>query len=107
LTIDVQCDSNGNAEDALKMVSIDSTNTCQPKIVVSHVKACPVFSATTFSRFLVERPYILGPIAIVFGLIVTFAGRKFFPWTIGIMGCAIGFGITMLLISMFDMLNSH
>ena len=50
---------------------------------------------------------VLGPIAIVFGLLVTLAGRKFFPVTIAFMGCAAGFGITMLLFQMNRMLNSH
>lgn len=73
---------------------------------MTHRNACPVFSATTFSRFFLDRPYILGPLAIVFGLVVAFAGRKFFPWTIAIIGAAIGAGTALLLFSMFDILDS-
>jgi len=79
---------------------------CHPIIIASHKSACPVFSVTTFSRFLIDRPYILGPVAILFGLMVTFAGRKFFPWTIAVIGCLIGAGITLLLFSMSDILDS-
>ena len=53
-----------------------------------------------------DRPYILGPLAIIFGLVVALAGRKFFPWTIAVIGCAIGGGITLLLFSMSDILDS-
>jgi len=43
---------------------------------------------------------------IVFGCIVTFFGHKFFPWTIAILGCIIGFIVTMLLLQLFTMLDA-
>lgn len=65
-----------------------------------------MFAASTFTTFFVERPYILSPLAIIFGLVVALAGRKFFPWTISIIGFTLGTSITVLLFAMFDILES-
>ena len=54
---------------------------------------------------MVAKPYILAPILLIFGIAVTLVGRRFFAWTIGTLGCAVGFGVTMILFSMFDMLG--
>lgn len=53
-----------------------------------------------------DRPYLLGPLLIVFGALVAFVGRKFFAWTIATLGCVLGFGVTMLLFTMFEMLDA-
>lgn len=75
-------------------------------IKVSHKNACPVFSLLTYSEFLLARPYVLAPLLLMFGVIVTLVGRRFFAWTIGFIGFLIGFGITMLLFSMLQMFDS-
>jgi hypothetical protein len=54
----------------------------------------------------VNNPAILGIIAIAFGLIVAFQGRKFFEYTIFATGSIVGFGITMLLFQFLSMLSS-
>jgi hypothetical protein len=41
---------------------------------------------------------------IIFGILVTLVGRKFFAWTIGFLGAVTGFVVTMILFSMMDML---
>jgi hypothetical protein len=48
----------------------------------------------------------LGTLAILFGLVVAFQGRKFFEITIFTTGGIAGFGITMLLFLMLSMLTS-
>ena len=106
MIINLKCNAEGSKEETLNILSVDANQICSPVITVSHKNACPVFSATTFSRFFIERPYILGPIAIIFGLVVSLAGRKFFPWTIGIIGGVLGASITLLLFSMFNILDS-
>eukprot|EP00347_Sterkiella_histriomuscorum_P009292 403341764 len=106
MTINLRCNSDGKKEDQLLVEGVNTKSKCHPVITASHKIACPVFSVTTFSRFFIDRPYILGPLAIVFGLMVAFAGRKFFPWTIAVIGCLIGGGITILLFSMSDILDS-
>ena len=73
---------------------------------MSHKNACPVFSVSSFAGFFLGQPFIIGPIAIVVGLLVTFTGRKFFPLTIGVMGVALGGGITLILCSMINLLSS-
>lgn len=105
-TLLINCDSEGATDDPLKIVSIDSSNACNTIISVSHKNACPVVSVTAWTRFLMDRPYILSPLMIIFGLLVTFLGRKFFPWTVGIMGAVIGFFVTLSLFTVFAMLDS-
>ena len=91
---------------SFKDLTIDSSNPCKPVITGSHVKACSLISVTKFSRYFVNNPAILGVIAIVFGLIVAFQGRKFFEYTIFATGSIVGFGITMLLFQFLSMLSS-
>lgn len=85
---------------------LSTADPCNTVVQVSSSNGCPVFSATTWTRFLLERPFILAPILIVFGAIVTLVGRKFFSMTIAIMGAGLGFGITLLLFQMLTMLDS-
>lgn len=106
MTIHLMCNAEGQKEADLDILEVNTDKICHPVITASHKSACPVFSVTTFSRFLFDRPFILGPIAILFGIMVAFAGRKFFPWTIAVIGCLVGFGITLLLFSMSDILDS-
>lgn len=87
-------------------MSINSSNPCSPVITFSHSIACPVFSVTSFSRYFLDNPLILSFIAISFGLIVTYQGRKFFAYTIFATGGLAGFGITMLLFSILSMISS-
>jgi hypothetical protein len=90
----------------IKIQGVDQSSACDPIVILAHKNACPVFSATTSVRFLLDRPYILAPLLIIFGFLVTYVGRKFFAWTIAVIGCALGFGVTMLLFNMFTMLES-
>ncbi|CDW74601.1 UNKNOWN [Stylonychia lemnae] len=106
MTLKLECKADGKKEAPLNIKTVEVTDKCAPIITASHKNACPVFSSTTFTRFFVDRPYILGPIAIIFGILVSFQGRKFFPWTIGVIGCFIGGGITLLLFSMSSILDS-
>jgi hypothetical protein len=105
MTVNLFCNPSGEREEQ-PVLTTNVDHKCNPVFDLRHRYACPVFSATTFSRFFIDRPYILGPIAIVFGLVVALAGRKFFPWTITIIGCAIGATTAFLLFSMFDILDS-
>jgi hypothetical protein len=107
LTINLFCDSEStDTTVGFKNLDIDTKNPCSPVITASHSKACPVFSVTTFSRFFLDNPLIMGLSFITFGLVVAFFGRKFFPITIFAVGGIAGFGITMLLFSMLTMLSS-
>jgi hypothetical protein len=69
------------------------------------VHGCPAFSTTAWITFLSDRPFILGSILIVFGAVVTFFGRKFFQYTVAVMGAGLGFLTTMLLFSIMGMLD--
>ena len=104
-TIQLYCDRDATPADPLKILGVDETNKCNPILKVSSQSACPVFSAGTYTEFLLDRPWILSPLLIIFGIAVTLVGRKFFAWTIGILGLFSGFGVTMLLFSMLDMLD--
>ena len=72
MTLRLECNSDGKKEDNLSIKTVDVTDKCAPVITASHKVACPLFSSTTFTRFFVDRPYILGPLAIIFGIIVAF-----------------------------------
>lgn len=69
------CSANGDAMDPVSITNIDSSSPCHTIVSVSHKNACPVFSASSYTRFLVDRPFILSPLLILFGLAVTFYGR--------------------------------
>ena len=99
------CNSAGTPEEDLVILSVDETNACNPVIKLSHKTACPVFSLGTYTGFLINRPWILSPLLIIFGLAVTLVGRKFFSWTIGFLGIVLGFVVTTLLFQMLDILD--
>ena len=96
------CDSTKKTPEIKSLVE---TNACSPVVTMATSEGCADFSATSWVRFLGEHPYILGSILVVLGAIVTFFGRKFFPWTVAGIGAVTGFGITMLLFSLFGMLE--
>jgi hypothetical protein len=101
----MQCDINGNKTNAPKFISINTDNTCNPLLVLSHVSGCPVFSATSWAVFLNNNPWVIAILMIVFGAIVTFFGRKFFQYTVAVVGAFLTFLIVMLLCSIFGWLN--
>lgn len=88
----------------ISALSVNNNDICSPVIVGTNSNACPVFSVTTFAKFFIKRPQILGLLAIAFGLVVAFYGRDFFEITIFATGGIAGFGITMLLFLMLSML---
>ena len=102
----MKCNSGGSVNDPLWIGEVDDSIKCNPVVTVSHKNACPVFSVSSFAGFFLSQPYIIGPIAIVLGLMIAFIGRKFFPLTIGLIGIAIGGGITLILCSMINLLSS-
>jgi hypothetical protein len=102
LEIRLVCDSQ--TTDA-EFTSIDETNPCKTVISMKSKHGCPAFSTTAWISFLADNPYILGVVLIVFGAIVTFFGRKFFQYTIAIVGFGVGFLTTMLLFSLMGMLD--
>ena len=103
--MNIECDSDGNVDAPLNITSTKNDDACNPVVNATHNGACPLFSASEVTRFLLQKPYILSPILIIFGLMVTFLGRKFFPWTIAIVGCALGVLVTLLLFNMYQMLE--
>lgn len=84
----------------------DSSDVCAPVVTIRHAKACPVFSASNFSRFFINNPQILGILFIGFGFIISIQGLKVFAYTIFGLGAAAGFAITMLLFTMLSMFES-
>lgn len=64
---------------------------------------CPIFEATAFVKLLSNHPWVLGLLLIVFGAVTTFLGRKFFKWTIGILGGTLLFLFIMIVFSSLGM----
>lgn len=91
--------------DTPKLMQIDATDRCNPKIVYDTKSGCPVVSAGAWIVFLAEYPWILSIILIVFGAVATFRGRKFFDRVIGIIGGGLAFLIAMLFFSAVGMVD--
>ena len=106
LTLNLMCDSEANSTAWLEGGVVDSSDPCNTVITMTHEKACPVFSVSSFSRYFLKNQVILGLMAITFGLVVTVYGRKFFPITIFATGTLAGFAITILLFTMLSMFES-
>lgn len=106
-SVEVFCNADGGKDDIVNQqdITINATDKCNPSVSFKHKNGCPVFSATSWVRFLVKNPYILGTIAIIVGAIITYYGRKFFPWVIGIVGGGLIFLCLMLLCSVMGMLT--
>lgn len=83
-----------------------TNNVCKKLLVIKSKTGCPVVEATAFVKFLANHPWILGILMIVFGAVTTFYGRRFFKWTVGILGGAFSFLFLMLCFSSFGMLSA-
>ena len=102
VSVNLYCDQLESS--AISALSVNTDDICAPVIVGTNSNACPVFSVTTFAKFFIKRPQILGLLTILFGLVVAFFGKDFFEITIFATGGIAGFGITMLLFLMVSML---
>jgi hypothetical protein len=102
----VECNPDGLGTDAPVNKGINNNDPCNPLLTLSHKHGCPVFSATSYVRFLTARPWIMGTICIVIGAIVAFFGRALFPWVVSSFGGFIIFTCVMLLCSLIGMLKS-
>mmetsp|Transcript_27356 Transcript_27356/g.26415 ORF Transcript_27356/g.26415 Transcript_27356/m.26415 type:complete len:165 (+) Transcript_27356:464-958(+) len=100
------CDQEGEKEGPLKLVAVDNRNPCTTVLVLEHKEACPVFSASSWMSLIMDRPYLLSPILIVFGLLVAYNGRKFFSYTVGFLGTLWGFFVCISLFTVFQMLDT-
>jgi hypothetical protein len=97
LTLNLYCNPESDVTVNFKDLVVDNSNPCKPIITGSHPKACSLISVTSFSRYFVRNPEILGLLGLVFGLLVAFKGRMFFEYTIFATGAITGFGVSMLL----------
>lgn len=106
-TLNIECDSDyNNTASWLHDGSAESNDVCSPTVTIRHAKACPVFSASKFSKFFLNNPLILASVFILLGPFIAGKGREFFGWTIYGTGVLSGFGITMLLFTMLSMFES-
>ena len=80
------CDADGELTDAPKDTRLDDSYKCSPHLYITHKSGCPVYSGTAFIVFLQNNPWVLGIVAAVVGLIVTFYGREFFQSVIETIG---------------------
>ncbi len=85
---------------------VDTTDKCNPFVTIKSNFGCPTLSINSWLRFLTTNYWLIGSVLLIFGAFLTFFGRKFFPWTIALFGCVIGYLTTMLLFSVFNMLDS-
>ena len=106
LTLTFNCLPDGLEGDSLLIDSINSDDPCNTVIAISHKHACPVFSARSTIEILLEYDVILCLTLVVFGLIVNFYGRKFFFWTVGLLGFVVGFFTGFSLFTVYNMLEA-
>jgi hypothetical protein len=81
---------------------VDYTDKCNPTLKFAHKTGCPAFSLNSFVVFLQEQPWILAVILIVFGLIVTLVGAKFFRITLAV---AVGLVTVLALLLFFSVIG--
>lgn len=56
-TLNIQCDSEENSTASWYENGLTSSNdVCSPAVTIRHAKACPVFSASKFSKFFLNNP---------------------------------------------------
>lgn len=77
------------------------TDPCAPKVTFSHRVGCPAFQATSIVRYFSNNPWAIGAVLMVFGLIVTMFGAKFFEIVLSSVSGTIVFFALMLLFSTF------
>ena len=106
-TVEVYCNAEGHHDEQLNSsaITINETDKCNPIMTFSHKTGCPIFSATSWVRFLVRNPWIMGTVAIVMGFIMAYWGRELFPWVIAVVGGGITFLCLMLICSVLGMLT--
>ena len=104
--IQAYCDPNGTSSDALSINSINTTNTCQPTINVSHYDACPEISASAGFSYIYSHTYLLSPLLIILGALIALFGQQFFTYTIAFLGFLAGALSTYVLFAFTTMLDS-
>jgi hypothetical protein len=105
VTFNAMCDTEVT-DATLKGLSVDDSNVCDVQINFSNAKGCPLFQATPIIAFIEKRPWIVGILLIVFGIISAFFGGKFFPKVLmAAFGGAV-FTIAALLLSAIGMMKA-
>jgi hypothetical protein len=84
---------------------LDETDRCRPKFIYETAYGCPVFSATTWVRFLNNQPIAISIFLILFGMLAIFKGKELFEFTIGILGATVTFVSMMAVFSFFGLLH--
>lgn len=104
MTTKIVCNPEGKLED--KPTGIKATvDSCNAKINLTHKSGCPIFSVNSWIAFLMKYPWVIAVLMIVFGAVVTFFGMKFFRYTIAVAAGGATFLVSMLLLSVFGMLD--
>ena len=94
MTLKVMCGSDKEI-----LTSVDNTDFCNPIITLVTLDACPIFEVDKYSRYALENYWIFAIILGIFGLFVTFYGRKCFRAVIILFGMSITFYGIMLTFS--------
>ena len=103
---DIDCNEDGNRGDEMTDLKVNDTDPCALVVTGSHKAACPVFQATSIVEFLTNHPWIMGVALIVFGVVATFFGGKFFPYVLATVGGGMTFLVVLVLCSAFGGLKA-
>lgn len=90
-SIDVQCDPSIQDSDAVFTVA--SNDPCAAVVQTKTASGCQVFSFNALWAFVTKYYYVWGGLAILVGLILTFAGRKIFKPAICMAGTLAAAGL--------------
>lgn len=102
LDVEIKCNP---AIDTYNFIALNSTDYCNPRVVLQSKHGCPVFSATIWLRILSNHPYLLGIAMLIFGYVATYYGREYFRSTVGLIGGATTFFLMMLILSHLGFLD--
>lgn len=105
-TFEVFCNADGNRDDALTNYTVTLQDTCSLYVSATHKTGCPLVQATSIVEFLTNNSWIMGVILIVFGVIATFFGGKFFPYVLATVGGGMTFLVLLVLASAFNLLTA-
>lgn len=103
LNVEIRCNP---LVPASNFITLDSSDKCNPKVVLESTHGCPLANATSFIRVLNSHSYIIGALLLIFGFITAFNGRIFFNKVVGVIGGLTAYFMIMLFCSHLGMLDA-
>ena len=75
------------AQGEATIVSVDTSDQCNPVVTVEHDAGCPIATGNELTIWLDNNPWVLAIFLLIVGPIVAILGKKWFPTIAGIIAC--------------------